>query len=205
MLHYQTVTTETLGILRFIQSNRLFDQLLLAGGTSLALQYGHRQSIDLVFFGQMELSSEEIVQELRKVGQVQVINTSKSIFIFSVDKVKVDFVNYPYPWVEEPLKMEGLRLASEKDIAAMKVSAITRRGSKKDFIDLYFLLKHYSLKEILDFYTQKYPEASTYLALKSLIYFDDAETQVSPVMLQQTEWQEIKSNILKHHRELMNY
>lgn len=171
----------------------------------MALQYGHRQSIDLVFFGQMELSSEEIVQELRKVGQVQVINTSKSIFIFSVDKVKVDFVNYPYPWVEEPLKMEGLRLASEKDIAAMKVSAITRRGSKKDFIDLYFLLKHYSLKEILDFYTQKYPEASTYLALKSLIYFDDAETQVSPVMLQQTEWQEIKSNILKHHRELMNY
>ncbi|MHB1278705.1 MAG: nucleotidyl transferase AbiEii/AbiGii toxin family protein [Bacteroidia bacterium] len=204
MLHYKTVTAETLGFLKLIQANEQFRDLLLVGGTSLALQYGHRQSIDLDFFGQLTLSGEEISTELKNIGKVQVINTSKSIHVFLLDGVKIDFVNYPYPWLEEPMVEDGLRLASDKDIAAMKISAITGRGSKKDFIDLFFLLKRYPIKTILGFYTQKYSEASIYLAIKSLIYFEDAENQTSPIMMDTVKWSEIKSAILAAHGELMN-
>ena len=79
----------------------------------------------------------------------------------------------------------------------MKVNAIEGRGTRKDFIDLYFLLQHYSLKEILDFYEKKYPEHSLFRALMSLSYFDDAEKQMMPKMLVQKKWEEMKVSIME--------
>jgi hypothetical protein len=87
-------------------------------------------------------------------------------------------------------------MISQPDIAAMKLNAIAGRGSRKDFIDLYFLLRSYSISEMMEFYQRKYPDGSAFLVLKSLSYFDDAEADVQPRMLANVEWRDIKNKIL---------
>lgn len=102
-----------------------------------------------------------------------------------------------YPWIDDTIAGDGYVLASDKDIAAMKVNAIIGRGTRKDFIDLYALLQHYSLQDIMAFYQQKYPEFSEYRALLSMTYFDDAEQQDMPKMFIDTPWDEMKKTIVK--------
>jgi len=126
---------------------------------------------------------------------ISIINESRSINIYDLQDVKVDFVNYQYEWIDEIVKEDGIRLADIKDIAAMKIAAIIGRGTKKDFVDLFFLLQHFSLQQILDLYTQKYPDGSLFIAIKSLAYFDDAESNPMPYMFDNISWSEIKSTI----------
>lgn len=192
MLYYKTIEPDTLDILKKIQSITEFSKLRLVGGTALALQIGHRKSIDLDFFGLIENDFITFSRELEKAGKITVLKNSTNINIFSVNNIKVDFVNYHYTWLEKAITEDDLLLAGIKDIAAMKIAAITGRGTKKDFIDLYFLLKRYNLKEILDFYMQKYPEGSIFLVLRSLAYFKDADEDEQPDMLIPTDWNEVK-------------
>jgi hypothetical protein len=104
-------------------------------------------------------------------------------------------VNYIYPWLFQPISSNDLVLASLEDIAAMKLSAITGRGTRKDFIDMFFLLKHFSLQQMLVFYQQKYSDGNEFLVLKSLVYFEDAEQDEFPVMLITHNWEAIKLEI----------
>ncbi len=197
MLSYSTVEFHTLELLKGLMKENLLQSMRLVGGTSLALQYGHRRSVDLDFFGQQELEAEDVKEVLRRYGVVQVIKEIKGIKIYVVNGVKVDFVTYPYVWLDGVIVEDGLRLASERDIAAMKIGAIEGRGTKKDFIDLYFLLQHYSLKEIIGFYKQKYSESSEFRALRCLSYFEDADPQLMPKMFSDVTWEEIKMRILR--------
>jgi len=90
---------------------------------------------------------------------------------------------------------ENIRLASSKEIAAMKIAAIINRGTKKDFVDLNELLKIFSLQQIFDFYLQKFSDSSIFFALKSIVYFEDADEQKMPFMFKNIDWQTIKDNI----------
>ena len=152
MLSYKTIEPHTLELLRKLNSETLLKDLRLVGGTALALQYGHRRSVDLDFFGNMADDTIAIKDMLRKYGTLSIFKESKNIHIYSLDNIKIDFVNYEYPWIDSPIVEDSLILASPTDIAAMKVNAIEGRGTKKDFIDLYFLLQHYTLDDILSFY-----------------------------------------------------
>ena len=172
--------------------------LRLVGDTSLALQFGHRYSVDLDFFGSLDDTLFTFRECLEGIGHVNVIKETKSIRIYNIDGVKIDFVDYSrYPWLADAVEEEGLILASPRDIAAMKVNAIEGRGTRKDFVDIYFLLQHYSLNEILGFYQEKYPEHSLFRALMSLSYFDDAEKQMMPKMYAPDSWDEMKAYIIK--------
>jgi len=193
MLYLQTVSKKLHRFLTAIQEDTLFKELRLVGGTGLALQYGHRISVDLDFFGNLESESEEIAEWLSQLGQVKILKNSKNIKVFTVNDIKIDFVNYKYPWIDQPVEESGLIIASDKDIAAMKVAAIAGRGSKKDFVDLYFLLQNYTMAQIIDFYESKYSDASLFLALKSLTFFEDADEQPMPKMLKACQWQEVKA------------
>ena len=170
MLSYKTVEPNTLELLKRLTKEPFLAKTRLVGGTALALQYGHRMSIDLDFFGIIEEDSIAIKEVLSNIGKTSVFKETTNIKIYTVNGIKVDFVNYKYPWIDTIIEKDGLRLASPKDIAAMKINAIEGRGTKKDFIDMYFLLKHYSLEEILTFYAKKYPENSQFRALMSLSY-----------------------------------
>ena len=168
----------------------------LVGGTSLALQYGHRQSVDLDFFGKLTVSQDDIMSMMEQMGPCCLRNRTNNILQLIVNGVMVDVVDYSrYPWIDAPVCFEGLTLASPKDIAAMKINAIEGRGSLKDFIDIYMLLQHYSLDELLSFYSQKYPNYSIFRALLSLTYFDDAESEAMPKMFIPADWNTIKQHI----------
>ena len=199
MLSYRTIAPHTLELLRQLCQEPYLNECRLVGGTALALQYGHRQSIDLDMFGSFDPEENYLFDNvLKPYAKIDKVKDRPNIKICFMDDVKVDFVNYSiYPWIEKPIEEDGLRLASPEDIAAMKINAIEGRGSKKDFVDMYFLLQHYSLEEILEFYSRKYPNYSIYRALKSLAYFDDADIKEMPTMFVDISWEEIKSFIKK--------
>lgn len=195
MLHLETISPDTLTLLKKIQSLDEFNNTRLVGGTALALQLGHRKSIDLDFFGNFETSLEELSAILSEFSTVTPVSSSRMTRFLVVDGVKVDIVTYPYGWIDNPVNAEGVVLAGIKDIAAMKLSAITNRGTKKDFIDYYFLLKRYSLEELIELYRQKYSDAQLFTSIKSLSYFDDAESDPMPDMIVPVDWDEVKSTI----------
>lgn len=197
MLHYDTIEPATLELLRQLQEIPLLSKTRLVGGTSLTLQIGHRKSIDIDLFGEIDCEQYELVDSLSELGKLTVLKESKNIHVYQLNGVKLDIVNYKYPWIKPMIVEDNLRLANIVDIAAMKVTAIIGRGTKKDFIDLAFLLDVFSLYEILDFYEKKYPEASRFMALKSIVYFDDAEQDPMPYMLKERSWDNIKESILK--------
>ena len=198
MLSYETVEPRTLELLKSLMQEPVFNDMRLVGGTALALQYGHRQSIDLDFFGDLTCEQEKTQEILSKYGKVTVLKETKNIRIYVVDNIKVDFVHYScYPWLEDAIFEDGIRLASPKDIAAMKINAIEGRGTRKDFVDVFFLLKHYSLQEILSFYKAKYPNYSDFRAMMSLTYFDDAEMQPMPKMFNNTSWSDMQKAIIE--------
>ena len=202
MLSYSTVEPNTLALLKSLMEENAFSDMRLVGGTALALQYGHRQSIDLDFFGELSCDIEDTKAVLSKHGQVTILKETETIRIYIVNNIKVDFVHYNcYPWIEEAIVEDGIRLASAKDIAAMKINAIEGRGTRKDFVDIYFLLKHFTLSEIISFYKEKYPNYSDFRALMSLTYFEDAEQQPMPRMLDKTVWTDMQQKILEEVRK----
>ena len=197
MLSLQTVLPDTLELLKTLMNQPLLYEMRLVGGTSLALQYGHRRSVDLDFFGKTTEDIEELTEMMNHCAEnVKRGTCSKKIKTFYLNEVKVDVVNYDYKWIDEPVIEQGLILASPKDIAAMKVNAVMGRGTKKDFVDVYFLLQHFSFDDIIRFYLQKYPEGSEYRGLLSMTYFADADPQPMPFMFQPVEWNTIQQEIL---------
>lgn len=203
MLSYRTVESHTLELLKELTSHPLNSEMRLVGGTALALQYGHRKSVDLDFFGSFKGDILDFRDMIESFGRIMCIKETERIRIYQIDDIKVDFVDYSrYKWIAPALEEDGLRLASPVDIAAMKINAIEGRGSRKDFVDIHHLLQHYSLSELLEFYKLKYPEHSFFRALMSLTYFDDAEQQPMPIMFNDVSWDEIKQNI---YTEVKNF
>lgn len=196
MLQTQTVVPKLMELLNKIMSEKLFSDFNLVGGTALALQIGHRNSIDIDLFGNSEIDTLLFIEKLSEFGKVTVTQSTKNILITEINDVKVDFVNYKYPIISEQLFIENIRMLSTKDIAAMKLNAIAGRGSKKDFIDLYFLLDKFSLGEMLSFYDQKYNDGSLFMVQKSLTYFEDADLQQQPQMFQNFDWETCKQKII---------
>lgn len=197
MLHLETIDAKTLQLLKQLQSFQVFNQLRLVGGTGLALQIGHRKSVDIDLFGKVSGDEYDVLNQIQSISDYTVLKKSKNINVFLISGIKVDIVNYPYEWISQPMIDQNMRIADLADIAAMKLSAITGRGTKKDFIDLYFLLKKFDLRKIFSFYNQKYPDGSEFLVLKSLSYFEDADQDEMPVMLIPQDWDIIKTEILQ--------
>lgn len=204
MLHYNTIEKPTLELLKKLQQTPIFTDLRLVGGTSLALQIGHRISVDLDLFGNLDADEIAISSALSGYGHATRLRKTQNIHVYLINGVKVDLVNYPYPWLNELLVKDNLKLAAIKDIAAMKIAAVTGRGSKKDFVDIYFLLKQMRLMDMLNAYEKKYQDGSRFMALKSLIYFEDAEEDEMPRMLKPLTWQKVKDTIKKEHRDYIN-
>lgn len=198
MLQTQTVVPELMELLKEIMNEELFHDFYLVGGTSLSLQMGHRNSIDIDLFGNCEINQNEFIEKLKEYGEVIVTQSTKNILITEVNGIKVDFVNYKYPLLSEPIIDDKIRMLSKTDISAMKLNAIAGRGSKKDFIDLYFLLNEFTLKQIIAFYLQKYSDGSEFMVQKSLTYFEDADEQLNPKMLHKSfNWETCKQKLIQ--------
>ncbi len=192
-MHEETLYLKTKTTLERICSETILSDFYLAGGTALALQLGHRKSIDLDFFSQSYPTHEQLLQTLRKY-QPTIIQQAKGTLDVFVDEVKVSFFEYKYPLLKDTVTYKQLKLASVLDIACMKIAAISQRGTKKDFVDLYVLLQKYTLEEILKSFEKKYTgtDYQKLHILKSLVYFDDAESDPEPDYISPIEWREVK-------------
>ena len=197
MLFYNTINAKTLSLLKRVQNLPELAETRLVGGTALALQLGHRISVDLDIFGKWDYS-QDLLAKFSSIGSADKESQTPDgkMAFFYVDDIKVDCVAYDmYEWLESPVEENGLRLAGIKDIGAMKVNAIVNRGTRKDFVDMTRLLEDNSLDEILSWYKTKYPDANLALALRSLSYFVDAETMPMPRMLVPFDWEDAKERI----------
>lgn len=149
----------------------------LAGGTALALQIGHRDSIDFDFFRGQSIDTVALFDELMQfLPGHTILKTQEEKDTLSLvvdDSIRLSFMTYAYPLLEPLVQEEYLALASIPDIACMKLSAITGRAVEKDYVDLYFILKRVPLRELLAYSTRKHPSLDTNLVLKSLVYFED--------------------------------
>ena len=173
----------------------------LVGGTALALQIGHRKSIDIDPFCDSAHDQEKIVHAL-PTPKVEFARSSVFLGV-TVNGVKCDFVKFLFPRIEPLLVVEGVRMAQSIEISAMKLWAITQRGSKKDFIDLYFLLKQFSFEEMFEFFKRKFPSIEPFMVLRSLTWFGDAEEDLDPFMLEPITWEDMKQGLIAEIEEYM--
>lgn len=195
-MHPETLYPKTAQVLSVLKNIDLIQQFYLAGGTALALQLGHRRSIDLDFFIS-EFSDPENL--LHAVGALRpkVIHQTPGTMDLLINDVKVSFIEYRYPLLEVKQVYDEVALASIRDIACMKVSAISSRGSKKDFVDLAVILEHVTLEHVLEDFAKKFESVQyeTLHLLKSLVYFDDAEKDPDPDFLTGPSWEDTKKSI----------
>ena len=199
MLHTQTVEPFTLELLNRLMSDLALNQFILVGGTALSLQIGHRKSIDLDMFTQTDFDASNILEHLLAEGyKVQVKHNQKQTLIVEISGVKVDFIRFRYPFLANTLVEDGIRLANIKDIACMKIDAIMGRGKQKDFCDLYYLLKHFSLPEIMEAYSKMYQHSTSFHVYKSLTWFEDADLDGAlDVFDKKYNWEKAKKAIIK--------
>ena len=115
---------------------------------------------------------------------------------------KLDFLRHSYPLIEEPEEIDGVRLLSIPDVAAMKLNAIANRGPKKDFFDLCELMKRHSLEEMLGFFESKYRNSDRFIVLRSLAWFDGAESEPDPLSRNGLAWSGAKDRIARALRDL---
>ncbi|MFN8357600.1 MAG: nucleotidyl transferase AbiEii/AbiGii toxin family protein [Spirosomataceae bacterium] len=175
----------------------------LVGGTALSLQIGHRKSIDLDFFTHTDFEADEVLAHLMEEGyQLSVLHHFKQSLIVEIEGIKVDFIRFRYPFAHAIQTIEGVRLATVEDIACMKIDAITGRGRKKDFCDLYFLLKRFSLEEMMISYQQMFRHSTLFHVYKSLTWFEDADLDAELIVLDKAyTWEKAKKAILRAVQE----
>ena len=156
------------------------------GGTSLALQLNHRNSIDMDLFTQSDFDDNAIIEVLQKNYKTEEVFRRKNTIITLLDNVKTDFIKHDYPLINAPITEEGITYLGKEDIAAMKLHAIIQSGKRlKDFIDIYFLLQYFTMDQLIAFFVKKYSYSNSLIALKAVTYFDDIDENIDPPKLLQ--------------------
>lgn len=183
------INLEALGKLEFVS------KYYLGGGTALSLQLGHRFSHDLDFFAKVAAPPEVIIARVKELGTLEVFQNDYRTFNGSLNGVKLSFFEYPYNMINDPVNFQGVDIASIIDIGCIKLDAISSRGKKRDFIDLFFILRSQTkLPDLFRALDNKYAGVTLNKLhiFKSLVYFEDAETDEMPQMLEKLEWSDVK-------------
>lgn len=198
-MHDQTLAPSTKQLLRKLAALPLPPYFYLSGGTALALHLGHRESEDLDFFSQTDFNPSQLQTKLESLGNLTKLELDPNTLNCELGGVKLQLLGYPYPLLKPTLSWQGIQLSSTLDIALTKLQTVSMRGSKKDFIDMYFILQQYALPQLFDALPRKYPKTSHNIPhfLKSLIYFADAEEQPMPRMHSKIKWSAIKDSLLQ--------
>jgi predicted nucleotidyltransferase component of viral defense system len=199
MLYTETVEPRTFSLLKKLMTLPSLQPFMLVGGTALALRYGHRSSVDLdLFFHQKfdhTIIENDLLAEFGSNFNYESGHKKFGIFCY-IQKIKVDIVYFPHLPIAESVTEDNIRMYSSADIAAMKIQAILGRAQKKDFWDLYELLQHYPLQQLMDWHKQKYPTQMLAISIPNAIsYFTDAEDSDTPVSFKGQTWELVKKGI----------
>ena len=177
MLQKETIKDNTLELLKKLQREETLSTTRLVGGTALALQIGHRISVDLDLFSKEPLDINAIEQILTHKFNFSAHFISKGSVRGEIDGIKIDILHHPYEWIDEPVCEEDIIMASLQDITAMKLNSIIHNGTRpKDFLDVAYLSQFFSYDDMRSLLVQKYPEYDPILLDRCINYFDDIET-----------------------------
>jgi predicted nucleotidyltransferase component of viral defense system len=186
--------------LEILKKSGILKDFYLVGGTGAALQLKHRLSLDLDFFTKENIDTKALIQKIKNLGNFSIekeaLNSLTSIFQGTI----ITFLKYDYPCLFQFKNIEGVKVADLRDIGCMKISAISSRGAKKDFIDLFYICqKIISLQGLLKLFQKKYKNVDYNMnhILKSIIYFEDAEKNPMPKMIIPVLWEQVKSFLKK--------
>jgi predicted nucleotidyltransferase component of viral defense system len=202
MLYYNAIYPGTLELLKKMMNINSLKDFYLVGGTSLALQMGHRISIDLDLFTSNSFNTDIVLQEIKQSLKVVEFSESKNTLNLVIEypektgqQIKVDILTFAYPLVKKTNDIDSIRLLSIEDIIPMKLSAIASRGVKRDFYDLHFLLEKFTLPEMMSFFSIRFPDTNQYHIIKSLTWFEDAEKDMDPILIKKVTWKQVKNRI----------
>lgn len=183
----------------------------LAGGTALALQVGCRKSVDLDFFNtQKSIDNNDLLNNFLGNKEWNATLNKKNTIYGELFGAKVSFIAYPFFVPKQKFTQYGsIKILNPIDIAVMKIIAISQRGKKRDFFDLYWCINNIeSLNSLVKRLPVQYPvvDHNYHHILKSLVYFEDAENDPEPELYFKATWAEIKKFFKKEITELFkNY
>lgn len=181
---------------------------VLAGGTGLALHLGHRVSVDLDFFTSKAFSTEMVFRELKRLGLTpKVLEESEGSLTVLVNGMKVSMFRYPYPFLEEMEEAVGVAVAGVIDIAAMKMIAVSQRGAKRDFYDLYYILQDVPFRKVAENMTKRFGKdrINPVNIGKSLVFFADADDEPDPELpgKNKPSWAKVKKFFIGNVRQMV--
>lgn len=197
MLRTETVSPKTFDLLTRLMKDTTFNHFILVGGTSLSLQLGHRISIDLDLFCSVAFDEQKLTEYLRSEYQFELDFIDKETIKGEIEGIKIDCIAHKYPWLKNPIEINGIRLASYEDLAAMKLNAIVGNGTRiKDFIDISYISGKITLNQMLNAYQTKYT-SNAVMVLKAIAYFDDINFEEPIFMLDKRnfDWKKIKKHL----------
>lgn len=200
-IHWEALTTETRELFHQIAQLPFISDFYLGGGTGLALQIGHRFSVDLDFFSDSpgavgESQRKTILNVLKEESYLQITWDKDGTFVANWNNVGISLFRLDqHPLVKIPVLIQDIRVASIEEIGARKLAAILSRGTRKDYIDLYFILQQTSLAHLFEVAAIKYPYNVAFptFAVRALSYFDDAEAEPMPRMIKMVNWEQVKT------------
>jgi len=205
--HWEVVSPEMRHLLTAIGQQSFASHFYLAGGTALSLQIGHRHSLDFDFFAETdevkEKRTDEIIRSLDSFS-IQVIERTLGNMVLLVDNIRIGFFSYGYPLINPIVKLENVVLASLADIGLMKCDALVTRGSRKDFYDLFYIVKSIPLPDLLQLGSKKYPQFRDFplLVLESLTLFENADRDLQPMLTKPVPWDKVKSFFIQQGKNL---
>ncbi|MGH7492694.1 MAG: nucleotidyl transferase AbiEii/AbiGii toxin family protein [bacterium] len=182
------------------------DKFYLAGGTALALHLGHRYSRDFDFFTGEQFDEGMLLQNLQNLGQCQDIRKTRQTLFLKFEAILCSFILYKYPLIDFPAVTPwGFSIVSMREIGAMKIMAIGDRGRRRDFVDLYFIMRDLGIEKIWQDFETKYAGTGydSYHFLRALTYFDDAEGDPMLEMIDEIEWMEVKKHLENEVRKII--
>jgi hypothetical protein len=200
MLYKETVESTTLELLNSLQSQPYLKGFYLVGGTALALRIGHRKSVDLDLFSNFSFDVVQLLENLTADYNFNLFFSANNAIKGSIDSIKVDLLSHRYPLIAELVVEEKIEMLSLQDIIAMKLNAISTSGQRvKDFIDIFYLLRKFSIEQMIGYYKEKYTQYNEVSVLKSLVYFDDVDFNDWPEITTEPrlKWQVVKDELEK--------
>ncbi|MBQ4285375.1 MAG: nucleotidyl transferase AbiEii/AbiGii toxin family protein [Bacteroidales bacterium] len=216
-LFFETVSPQLVEILLLLMKEPLFSPFVLVGGTNLSLRLGHRKSVDIDLFTDCEYGSLDftVFEDYLKgkfpyydcPDEATIVGFGRSFYIGESEEnsIKLDLMYADAPFFEEYDVIEGIRIASLKQIAAMKMEAINHGGRKKDWWDIHELLNTFTLEQLLSLHQEWEPWThNKEELLKSLVSFDRADQQPDPICLRNKNWDEIKLDIIDEVEKIQN-
>jgi len=206
-MHTETLTPKTKKVLQNLQKEKWIKDYYLAGGTALALQYGHRQSIDLDFFIEKNINTTLLIKKISNIGKFKLLQEAENTVEGILNGVKISFMTYPYALLKKKIVFPpNLYIASNLDIALMKLSAISSRNTKKDFIDLFCYLtkEKRDLPYLFSKMKKKYAQVGWdgLHACKALVYFVEADKEPMPRMIEKNDWDAVKKYFIQEIKKM---